>query len=142
MSAAIGRRICTVPLTTVLAILMTALFALYSVLPVAAMTPNGVQCPTAPIQNMTVATVKCCGKVVSITRAPKLGDKAFLQCRCAEKSASQQKVAVQTKAQPFFANAILMTSSMAIPELHRSYRYERVYDSVESSPWILPPMQV
>jgi hypothetical protein len=142
MNAEVRRRICKVPFATVLAILMTALFALYSILPVAAITRIGVQCPTAPIQKITVAAVKCCGKVVSIKRVPKPGDKAFLQCRCAEKGASQQKLAVQTKTPLIFADAILVTTPAGIPGFFHAHVYELSYSSVESSPSVQPPMQV
>ena len=142
MSAAIGRRICKVPIATVLAILMTALFALYSILPAVAITPDGVQCPTAPVQKVTVLTINCCGKLACTTRAPKPGDNAFVQCRCAEKSASAQKTVVQAKVQPYFVNAILSVHATAIPEFRQVYLYQLSYSSIKDSPSTKPPIQV
>ena len=56
-------------------------------------TRQGLQCPTAPVQSITVTEVKkdCCGHPVtlSVTRKPKPGEPGFQQCNCAEKQASQ-----------------------------------------------------
>ncbi|HEY3780255.1 MAG TPA: hypothetical protein VGL56_04170 [Fimbriimonadaceae bacterium] len=141
MSAARGSRICKVPFATVLAILMTGLFALYSVFPAAAVTPSGVQCPTAPVQQVNVASINCCGKLVCTKRAPRPGDKGFVQCRCAEKGASQQKATSQTKVQVLFGNEVVVEQLSAIPDFRRSYTFEQTYCSIDSSPSILPPNQ-
>ncbi len=57
-------------------------------------TEVGKQCPTAPVQKVavTVATRDCCGKVRLKTelRAPKLGEKGFLQCQCEERKANDR----------------------------------------------------
>ena len=51
-------------------------------------TPAGVQCPTAAVQLITAPIKNCCGHIVGYqTRAPRPGDKQFVQCRCAEKHA-------------------------------------------------------
>lgn len=52
-----------------------------------AVTPRGVQCPTAPVQ--TVVVRDCCGRLVA--RVPKPGERTFVQCRCAEKKTAPQK---------------------------------------------------
>lgn len=55
-------------------------------------TPLGVHCPTASVQLVTVTAKDCCGKVIAVTkRKPKIGERDFLQCRCAEKVSSHQK---------------------------------------------------
>ena len=54
-------------------------------------TPAGIQCPTATVQTVTVDVYDCCGHVIGhLTRAPRQGEKGFVQCRCAEKK-SQKK---------------------------------------------------
>jgi len=57
-----------------------------------AQTPKGVQCPTAPVQQIAVAVKSCCNGVVTYQfRKPRIGEKEFLQCRCAEKRSTQQQ---------------------------------------------------
>ena len=59
----------------------------------APVTKAGTQCPTAPLQVITVTEIQkdCCGHsiLVAVTRKPKLGEAGFRQCRCAEKQAAQ-----------------------------------------------------
>ena len=75
-------------------------------------TNRGVQCPTAPVQRVTesVETVDASGHVTrqTVTHAPRLGDLAFKQCRCAEKKAakSQQDVAANEGGLSFLALAV------------------------------------
>ena len=59
-----------------------------------AFTPDGVQCPTAAVQLITVATKSSGGKPSVCCRAPRPGDTGFVQCRCAEKRGAQQQAAV------------------------------------------------
>ncbi len=64
-------------------------------------TPQGVQCPTAPVQTILAAKL-CCGSVVGYEqRAPKPGEAGFLQCRCSEKRAPARLVAAAPKVQVF-----------------------------------------
>ena len=70
-------------------------------------TPIGQQCPTASIQLVTVAVKDCCGKIVGYTqRAPKLGESAFVQCRCAEKKATDHQALTSPKLDLLLAKAI------------------------------------
>lgn len=58
-------------------------------------TPAGVQCPTAPMQLIRVAIKEKCGCVRGfVERAPRPGEKGFLQCRCAEKKAPKATASV------------------------------------------------
>ena len=50
-------------------------------------TKIGIHCPTAPVQIVRETKSACC-----VVRAPKLGDKDFKQCQCAEKKAGKQEV--------------------------------------------------
>ena len=74
---------------------LVALFGLLvaSVFGLRPTTRPGVQCPTAPVQRLVVRD--CCGRVVS--RAPRPGDRVFVQCRCAEKKAASTKATVAQK---------------------------------------------
>ena len=58
-------------------------------------TPRGVQCPTAAVQTVveTKFVRNCCGKLVAVEseRAPREGEAAFKQCRCAEKKAAEKQ---------------------------------------------------
>lgn len=61
----------------------------------APVTPRGVQCPTAPIQQVveTKYVKNCCGELVAQTtvRKPHEGEAEFKQCRCAEKKAADHQ---------------------------------------------------
>lgn len=61
--------------------LLLASFGRYSL-----RTPEGRQCPTAPVQVVVKTIRTCCGKVIGVEKyIPQPGDKAFHQCRCEEK---------------------------------------------------------
>ncbi|HVT10996.1 MAG TPA: hypothetical protein VHE55_01910 [Fimbriimonadaceae bacterium] len=80
-----------------LLVMLACCVAFFSVSP-PPMTPDGKQCPTAPIQTISVPVKSCCGKVLCYEhRAPKPGEAGFVQCRCAEKRASQQRNAMAPK---------------------------------------------
>ena len=61
----------------------------------APVTPRGIQCPTAPIQQVleTKYVKNCCGELVAQTtvRKPHEGEASFKQCRCAEKKAADHQ---------------------------------------------------
>ena len=127
-------------LRNVLAVVVAAWFFLYSVLPTAA-TPYGVQCPTAPVQTITVAMRICCGKVARIaTRAPKPGDKDFVQCRCAEKKGTAQKSIVQAKAPVLLVSAVRIADSAIVPLPLTACGYDTRYSSLGFPPLVLPPV--
>jgi hypothetical protein len=53
-------------------------------------TPDGVQCPTAPVQTVLKPLKAQCGCIVGFKAVkPKPGDKGFVQCRCAEKKSAE-----------------------------------------------------
>lgn len=61
-------------------------------------TAEGTQCPTAPVQMITVPIKSHCGCVIGYeTRQPKPGERGFLQCRCAEKKASETQTVSEQK---------------------------------------------
>ena len=76
-------------------------FVLSTVLGLGPTTRAGVQCPTATVQTVTVRD--CCGRLV--TRAPRPGEKAFKQCRCAEKKSESQNATLATKVVLFLETA-------------------------------------
>lgn len=64
-------------------------------------TPEGRQCPTAAAPLVRVAIKSACGCVIGhIERAPKPGERGFVQCRCAEKRAAQESSAPPAPALP------------------------------------------
>jgi hypothetical protein len=75
-------------------ILLAFSLAFFSVARIATITPTGQQCSTAPVQSILVAVHLPCGHVEYVSRAPRPGDKGFLQCRCSEKRSSTQAVPV------------------------------------------------
>jgi len=78
------------------ALLLALLFAWMTSLSSFAVTPEGVQCPTAAIQEIRSPVKDCCDHIVGfLTHKPRPGDKGFMQCRCAEKRSSQQQAAVR-----------------------------------------------
>ena len=83
------------PFVAILATLAMVCASLFGFVPA---TPKGVQCPTAAVQTVTVRT--CCGRLV--TRAPEPGERAFLQCRCAEKKTAAHDSTVPSKLQLYF----------------------------------------
>ena len=76
-----------------LAILATLGFLCAALLGFAPPAPTGAQCPTAIVQ--TVVARDCCGRLVR--RAPKPGERAFVQCHCAEKKGATVKATFSTK---------------------------------------------
>ena len=76
-----------------LAILAVMGFVCAAILGFTPTTRAGVQCPTAAVQ--TLVERDCCGRVVK--RAPKPGDRVFVQCACAEKKSASHKATVLTK---------------------------------------------
>lgn len=98
------------------ALLMAALFGWASSTQITACTPNGVQCPTAPVQTV-VETLSCCGKTVGYAQRPvRPGDKGFVQCRCAEKRAAQHSSSVGPQA-PHYEMLCAQPLTIALPIL-------------------------
>ncbi len=70
-------------------------------------TPTGVQCPTAPVQAILKPVKAHCGCVVAFKLvAPKPGDKAFVQCHCAEKKSAERVVFTPPKVDVLVAPAV------------------------------------
>jgi|GEM_PF-4164126 len=57
-------------------------------------TAVGVQCPTAPVQEIVEVEKTACCSTKLVVRAPRPGDKDFKQCQCAEKKAACTTAAV------------------------------------------------
>ena len=85
-----------------IALLVAVMFLMGSSLRLTPQTRVGVQCPTAPIQSVLVPVKNKCGCVIAYRSVtPKLGDKAFVQCRCAEKKSADQTVPIPPKSELF-----------------------------------------
>lgn len=58
-------------------------------------TPRGIQCPTATVQQVVevVREKNCCGELVAktVVRKPREGEAEFKQCRCAESKAANHE---------------------------------------------------
>jgi len=73
-----------------IAILAAVWFVACAVLQVPPKTPDGVQCPLAPVQVVVKPLKAACGCVVGFKAAKhKPGDRGFVQCRCAEKKSAE-----------------------------------------------------
>ena len=93
----------------------------------------GKHCPTATIQQVSVENG-------SGTRAPKVGEKGFKQCCCAEQKAEQAeqaKVQVQHLEMPA-ALAPMLLGSVKIPIL-AALKPSFAYNSILHSLWALTP---
>lgn len=102
-------------------------------------TVAGKQCPTAPVQQTTVAIKSCCGRVIGYeVRAPRPGESAFVQCHCAEKKAAQDGTWLPPKLQPFFLPQPLVvippSTAEATPTVALILR-----ESVRNEPPRVPP---
>jgi hypothetical protein len=110
-------------------------------MPLRPITPAGIQCPNAPVQSIAVPIRNCCGEVVGYTnRAPKPGDKEFVQCRCAEKQTAKQKLISGPRFEPFPATTPQLAESTILPEAAPAGGYDPHYDSVDTSPSVRPPV--
>lgn len=110
-------------------LLLAACLLVCSGFQVCLQTPHGIQCPTAPIQKITVTKRDCCGRVVGYeTRAPKPGEAGFMQCHCAEKKASQQAF-LEAKDDSFFTPLaaieihpyVRVGEDIAVPAIAKTY---------------------
>lgn len=128
-----------------LAILAAIAFLLNAILVVPPRTRIGLQCPTAPIQTITITHIDkdCCGHPIEVTerRAPRPGEPGFKQCACAEKKAAQ------TAEDRAFSKFAFFTLPETEPELRlparmrslcdQSYRCPKVRS--EEEPPVPPP---
>lgn len=97
-------------------------------------TPVGLQCPTATVQKVTVAVRDCCGRITGhIQRAPLPGEKAFVQCHCAEKRTAHD-LGLPPRLQPFF----VPTAEWDLPVVPRlPYGPQTLSEDIVSVP--IPP---
>lgn len=105
-------------------------------------TPAGRQCPTAPVQSIHVAVYDCCHRLVGYTtRAVHPGDKEFVQCQCAEKTAAQQKIVLNPKIDLWFPSDPIAVDAQPEAIVHDSYRAPRLdKEQLISEPRIPPPL--
>lgn len=104
-------------------------------------TPYGLQCPTAPVQSVTVAVKDCCGHIVrKLTEAPKPGGKFFVQCRCAEKQHAQQDSAAPNKLEPFSPSPFVLEIPIAPTEPRTRHSYSAANAFLSLSPLVPPPI--
>ncbi|MDR3687967.1 MAG: hypothetical protein P4L46_01220 [Fimbriimonas sp.] len=128
-----------IPWRSVLSVLVTVWFVLYAILPLPA-TSYGIQCPTAPVQKVTAAVHDCCGRVVgAVSRAPRPGEKGFVQCRCAEKKTSVEKSNVPSKAPVFLCLAHLPAPGDLLPESVEPHPFATQMTILNRPPLTLPP---
>lgn len=89
----------TLRIVALLAAVVMACASLVGLMPV---TRAGVFCPTAPVQTVVKLERNCCGKLVIEKRAPRPGEREFVQCRCAEKKSAHEATLVASKIVLFF----------------------------------------
>lgn len=81
------------------ALFLVALLAWCSSVRFVTQTPEGQHCPTAAVQTVAVPIRDCCGRLIAWSvRKPTLGEKSFLQCRCAERTTAQHEATLEGKA--------------------------------------------
>ena len=103
-------------------------------------TPYGTQCPTAPIQRISIAVRNCCGSVAGMTsRTPIPGDKGFVQCRCAEKKGLPAKISSSEKPQLIFSVAAQMGGSRVYLATFAIVPGCADYRSLDLAPSVRPP---
>ena len=112
------------------AILAVVGFLCATLLGSSATTRAGVQCPTAAVQWVVVRD--CCGR--EFRRAPKPGERTFVQCRCAERKVASTQAMAAAK-----VDLLLPAGEplVAIPSL-RAVWTPFVYASPKGE-WSVPP---
>jgi hypothetical protein len=127
-------------LERLLSVALAIWFVLYSTNLFTPVTPEGRQCPTAPVQRLAFGVYDCCGKLVSVgTRAPKPGDKAFVQCRCAEKNAAHAKAAGPDRPHLYLASREELALQVPLSESEARFHHRLPFDSFEPAPSERPP---
>lgn len=128
----------------ILALVLTALLLWCSVSRAATVTPRGVQCPTAAVQEILVAKRDCCDRIVGYeVRKPREGEKGFKQCQCAEKKVAQHGAAEvpAPRVEAMFAIAAPLALSLPsrLPEALAEDTYLERLTVVPSPPSVRPP---
>ena len=100
-------------------------------------TPEGRQCPTAAAPLLRVAIRSACGCVIGhIERAPRPGERGFVQCRCNEKRAAQESSAPPAPALPMVAFRLELP---VVPLVADEYRYVLGHAERSVTPVDRPP---
>lgn len=104
------------------------------------MTPDGVQCPTAPVQSVLVPIKVACGCVVGYrARAPKPGEKGFVQCRCAEKKSGHHLALSAPQIGPLVASCFGLSLPLEIVTPFQTPVAGARFGSVSTAPLARPP---
>jgi len=122
------------------ALIMVALLFVTTAFQFRVRTAIGQQCPTASIQLVTVAVKDCCGKIVGYTqRAPKPGESAFVQCRCAEKKANDHQALTSPKLDLLLAKAVAAPQPEILKAGQASATYCASFKDRTTAPSVRPP---
>jgi len=103
----------------IFALLMAVLFFVVTGFQPAPQTQVGVHCPTAPVQTVLVPVKGKCGCPVTYRLSkPRAGDKAFVQCRCAEKKSSERPIPTAPRVVLFFQTepSVVSPGRLVIPD--------------------------
>ena len=125
----------------VFAVFLAGLFLLGACFQSGVQTPVGVHCPTAPVQSVLVPVHDKCGCVIGYrSEAPKPGDKAFVQCRCAEKKSTERAVSPPPKVVLFVLDQEQVASpgQLVIPQTVPPYLAS--ISTCENLPPLPPPI--
>jgi len=123
-------------------LLVAALLGWCSVALLLVRTPDGIHCPTAPVQAVLVPVKDCCDRIVGYeTRKPQVGEELFKQCRCAEKRTAQQTSSESSNPQIEMppVSAFVLVIPEPLPEPQAEHRYFARLTVVPSPPSIRPP---
>ena len=102
-------------------------------------TRQGVLCPTAPIQSVVKLKRNCCGHLVLEKRAPRPGEREFVQCRCAEKKSAHEVGLVASKIVLFLETGQPIVAALA--PAGSPFVASRFADEVSALPFVpdVPP---
>lgn len=118
-----------------LAILATLAMLCATVVGLVPMTAKGVQCPTAAVRTVTVRD--CCGRLV--VRAPLPGEKAFVQCQCAEKKGAAHDATVPSKVHLYLVASEPLESAEPLALPRTVYAFAAAFASTNLPPPFRPP---
>ncbi len=119
------------PLVAIAALMALLCACLFGFAP----TRAGVQCPTAPVQTLVVKD--CCGRIVK--RAPRPGDRTFVQCRCSERKAASATATVAQKVTLFLVEGNAFECAPAPPTAWTVHGYAARGADWSSPPALRPP---
>ena len=103
-------------------------------------TSAGVHCATAQVQTVQREVRDKCGCLVAVkAEKPKPGDKAFVQCRCAEKKTADTTTTASTKFELIVADLPVIDLPGALQTPRRRYEYLQPELGRSTPPDTLPP---